>query len=87
MQPIPNSLVGTVVDEDGGKPLPKVNIIVGADTTRTNGQGKYTIIGLNKTTYRLDATLSGYYDYSAEVSVDGLTQHNFSMQLEHIGPE
>ncbi len=87
VEPIPNSLSGTVVDQDDGKPLPKVNIIVGSDTTRTNGQGQYVIVGLNKATYTLEATLSGYNDYSTEVSVDGLTQYDFSMQLEFVGPE
>jgi hypothetical protein len=87
VEPIPNSLSGEVVDADGGKPLPKVNITVGSDTTRTNGQGQYVITGLNKTTYLLEATLSGYDDYSADVSVDGLTEYSFSMQLKHTGPE
>jgi hypothetical protein len=85
VQAIPNSLSGTVVDADGGKALPKVNITLGSFSTRTNGQGEYTITGLNKATYSLEATLSGYYDYSAEVSVSGLTEHNFSMHLERTG--
>lgn len=82
VEPEPNTVYGVVVDDEIGKPLPKVNISVGGLTTRTNGAGNYTITGLSKGTFTITATIGGYEDYTGQVTVDGRTMHNIFMQLQ-----
>jgi hypothetical protein len=75
-------LVGIVTDADTQRPLPKVEIVVGVDSTETGGDGDYSVSGLSSGSYTITATKDNYEAYSAQIDVSGIIVHNIELQLE-----
>lgn len=85
-------IVGTVIDSLSGSPLPGVNVIIEGTQqgAAADGEGSYTISGVEAGTYDVRATFIGYAPETiegVEVSAGEATQVDFAMQAEEVALE
>ncbi|MBW6470943.1 MAG: carboxypeptidase regulatory-like domain-containing protein, partial [Methanosarcinaceae archaeon] len=86
LSPMPTYLVsGYVTDVSSGLPLDNVTVMTNTSlSTTTNASGFYNFTGIFNKTYIVNASLSGYYINSTNVTINGANVTNVNISLSPL---